>query len=102
MSVDFPRLRHFPVFLLLSACVDGAPYGFEPVKKSEDDSYAPAVAAPDCRPNNDGIITQQELPFVVGVAAHIRVGEGPMTVDVDGFDVGGTRRWDLSTPLPET
>jgi hypothetical protein len=101
MSVEFPRFRLLPL-CLLSACVNGAPYGFEPVKAPPDDSYAPAVAAPDCRPNNDGVITREEMPFVVGVAAHIRVGEGPITVNTEGFESNGTRRWDLSTPTPET
>ena len=101
-TTDFPRFRLLALCSLVTACVDGAPYGFEPVKAKEDDSYAPAVATPDCRPNNDGIIDQAEMPFVVGVAAHIRVGEGPLFVNPAGFDDNGTQRWDLSTPSPQS
>ncbi|MBI5495985.1 MAG: hypothetical protein HY904_13250 [Deltaproteobacteria bacterium] len=88
---------------VLAGCVAGAPYGCEPAPAREDDSYVSPVNAPDCRPNNDGVIERQEMPFVLGAVARIRVGSGPMDVDVDGYvDETGIRRWDFSTPLPDS
>lgn len=96
------RLAGMGMWLVCAGCVEGAPWGFEPAQDTPDDGYRGAVVAPDCRPNNDGTITRDELPFVVGVPARIRVAEGPVPVDVDGFVSGGERRWDFSTPVPET
>lgn len=68
----------------------------------DDASYAPPVTAPDCRPNDDGVIDASELPFVPGAVARVRVGEGPLPVDVVGsVDADGNRTWDFSRPEPE-
>lgn len=84
-----------------SACANGLPYGLEPLPADADDSYEPVVTAPDCRPNNDGVIERAEMPFVVGAVARVRVGEGPLAVNVDGFeDETGEITWDFSTPAP--
>lgn len=65
------------------------------------DTYVPGVQVPDCRPNNDGIITIDELPVVLGAAARIRVAND-VAVDVSGVDDNGVTVWDLSNPAPET
>jgi hypothetical protein len=96
------RVEQLGWLVVLGGCVNGAPWGFEPAPKDENDDYVGTVVAPDCRPNNDGIITRNEMPFVVGVPARVRVAEGPVAVNVDGFVEDGVRRWDLSTPLPES
>ncbi len=99
MRVD--RLVWMAVVVALGACVNGLPYGLEPLPADEDDTYEPVVTAPDCRPNNDGVIERDEMPFVVGAVARIRVGEGPLAVNVDGFeDESGEITWDFSTPEP--
>ncbi len=80
---------------LLAAC-EAAP--LDP----EDASYAPPVLAPDCRPNDDGVIEAAELPFVPGAAARVRVRAGPTPVDVVAIDVDGEPTWDFSRPDPES
>ena len=70
MRVD--RLFWLAVVVSSGACVNGLPYGLEPLPADEDDTYEPVVTAPDCRPNNDGVIERDEMPFVVGaVAQHL-------------------------------
>ncbi|HEY1100553.1 MAG TPA: hypothetical protein VGF99_16550 [Myxococcota bacterium] len=63
------------------------------------DVYAPVVEVPDCRPDNDGIITADEMPVVVGAIARNRIGTN-VPVDIDGT-VGddGVTRWDLTRPV---
>jgi hypothetical protein len=74
----------------------------EPAPLDDDAEYAPAFAAPACRPNDDGTITKDELPFVVGAVSRVRVATGPVEVDVVGTDEDGVRTWDFSRPDPET
>jgi hypothetical protein len=58
------------------------------------------VALPDCAPNTDGRIVKDELPFVVGATARVRVGSD-LQVDTDGVAAqGSARSWDLSRPDP--
>lgn len=65
-----------------------------------DDPPAPTVALPDCQPNADGRITRDELPFLVGGTARVRVGT-TVAVDTDGEPGQGSARvWDLSRPDP--
>jgi hypothetical protein len=65
-----------------------------------EDPLAPAVALPECAPNTDGRIVRDELPFVVGATARVRVGS-ELEVDTDGVPAqGSARSWDLSRPDP--
>jgi hypothetical protein len=81
-------------FVVVAGC-DPAPY------TSEELDYAPVFTAPDCRPNNDGVIDANELPFVLGATARVRVGEN-IDLDVDGEVIDGVRTWDLTRPDPTT
>lgn len=104
MRAEFAAPQRFAtaMIVLCTAC-GGAPYGCEPAEPLEDDSYSATLQAPDCRGNNDGTITFAEMPFVPGAVARIRVQEGPVSVDTAGFDdEDGVRRWDFSTPAPES
>lgn len=78
--------------IALCACTPG------PVV-DDPDAFAPVVQVPDCRPNNDGIITFDELPVVTGAVARNRIGVN-VPVDVVG-QVGddGVRFWDLTRPV---
>jgi hypothetical protein len=85
------------------SCSAGAPWGLEPAPEDQEDAYSPRITAPDCRPNNDGVIERAEMPFVVNAAVRIRVQVGDLPVDVDGHVGGdGVRRWDFSLPDPTT
>jgi hypothetical protein len=66
---------------------------------ADADSYVPVVQIPDCRPDNDGVITIDELPVVLGAAARVRVAND-VAVDVEGVTEDGVTVWDLSTPDP--
>lgn len=67
----------------------------------DDEDFEPAIAVPDCRPNNDGIIEASELPVVVGATARVRIGQ-QIPFDVDGDeDDDGTIVWDLTRPDPQ-
>jgi hypothetical protein len=85
---------------LVAAAVGGAACSPAPLPVDAD-TYVPGVQVPDCRPNNDGIITIDELPVVLGAAARIRVAND-VAVDVSGVDDNGVTVWDLSNPAPET
>jgi hypothetical protein len=92
--------RHVVVTLAAAAAVGvGA---CDPAGISDDDeAFEPAIAVPDCRPNNDGVIEASELPVVVGATARVRVGEN-IPVDVEGtVDDQGLRVWDLTRPNPD-
>jgi hypothetical protein len=80
--------------LALAAC-EAAPVD------PDDASYAPPVQAPDCRPNDDGTIDAAELPFVPGAAARVRIGVGPLPVDVVARTIDGEATWDFSRPDPD-
>lgn len=86
--------------ILAGAACDPAPL------PADDATYAPPVAAPACPANDDGVITRDELPFVPGAAARVRVraaDPAPFTVDVTAQeDADGVRGWDLSRPDPAT
>ncbi len=74
---------------------------------SSDMSIEPPVdASPDmmqpvfCMPNNDGVITRQEVPLRAGLSATYSV-TGDVAFDTAGEEQGdGTRVWDLSGELP--
>ena len=66
----------------------------------DDDFYVAETAAPTCRPNNDGIITADELILVQGVRSRFRVTDGPVDVDIEGKNEGGVTVWDLTRPDP--
>jgi len=67
----------------------------------EDEDFEPVIAVPDCRPDNDGVITAAELPVVVGATARVRIGQQiPFDVDGDVDDDDGTIVWDLTRPDP--
>jgi len=61
----------------------------EPAPLPEDEFYVGGSPLAQCIPNNDGVITQDEMPFVADAKARIRVGEGPLEVDVDGTEEDG-------------
>ncbi len=88
--------------LLLLAAAACALVACEPAPIDDDAQYAPPFAAPSCRPNDDGVIVKDELPFVTGATARVRVATGPVAVDVIGEDIDGVRTWDFSRPDPET
>jgi len=87
-------IKQSPIFaaLALCACTPG------PVV-DDPEAFAPVVQVPDCRPNNDGIITFDELPIVTDAVARNRIGVN-VPVDVVG-QVGddGVRFWDLTRPV---
>lgn len=79
------------IFLLLVGCAPA------PALKHPE---LPATALPDCQPNLDGRITKDELPFVIGAVAHVRVGHD-LDVSTRGDAAQGSKRsWDLSRPDP--
>jgi hypothetical protein len=79
---------------MIAAC-DPAPIS------DDDEAFEPAIAVPDCRPNNDGVIEASELPVVVGATARVRIGQ-QIPFDVDGdVDDNGTIVWDLTRPDPQ-
>jgi hypothetical protein len=80
--------------VLLGVACDPAPV------TDDDENFEPAIAVPDCRPNNDGIIEASELPVVVGATARVRIGQ-QVPFDVDGDDDDGTIVWDLTRPDPK-
>ncbi len=67
----------------------------------DQETFVPVVNIPQCTPNNDGIISIDELPVVLGAAARVRVAND-VAVDVDGVEQDGVTIWDLSSPDPET
>ena len=72
-----------------------------PAPAPVDERFAP-VALPACHANADGSIAHDELPFVVGAVARVRVGTN-VSVDVAGAPGQGSARvWDLSRPAPES
>ena len=94
-------------FDVVAVCVSGAlvsgvfALGCDPLPLPEDeDEFVPVFTVPDCRPDNDGVIDRDELPFVVGAEARVRVGQN-VTVDVDGEVIDGVRTWDLTRPDPK-
>lgn len=81
------------LFLVVTAC--------EPAPLPDDELYVGANPLVQCVPNNDGVITQEEMPFITGAQARIRVAEGPVNVDVGGSEKDGTIEWDFSRPDPQ-
>ena len=54
-----------------------------------------------CRPNQDGVITRQEVPLRAGLSATYSVATDVASVSTAGSDNGdGTRTWDLSGVIP--
>src|SRR5688500_11120371 len=105
MRVDVALQRTALVLVTALCACEGAPYGLgpDPGALDGDDDYEPVVQAPDCRGNNDGVIARDELPFIEGAVARVRVRQGPVDMDTTGFiDEDGDRRWDFSTPDPES
>src|SRR4051794_1734052 len=95
MRFDASRRGRLPlplVALFAAACA--------PAAAPHDALFTP-VALPSCPANADGIITADELPFVVGATARVRIGQN-VAVDVNGKPgQGGARVWDLSRPDPD-
>lgn len=57
------------------------------------------LALPGCTPNNDGVITREEVPIQAGLRATFRVAEN-VDVSTSGSPLpNNRRRWDLSGPL---
>jgi hypothetical protein len=80
------------VLSIVSACA--------PVTPPEGGNVTP-VEFPSCEPNVDGRITRDELLFVEGATARVRIGRD-VSVDVDGeAGQGSARVWDLTRPDPE-
>ncbi len=73
----------------------------EPAPLPEDTLFVGGTPLAQCVPNNDGVITQEEMPFVSGAQARIRVAEGPLEVDVSGTERNGVIEWDFSRPDPQ-
>lgn len=71
---------------------EGNPIDSAPDK---DDVTADMSSSGVCRPNRDGTITRQEVPFTVGVSAKFMVAE-EVTFDTAGTMEAGTRTWDLA------
>lgn len=85
--------------LVVTAVLGMACAACAPGPAPEDPLYLP-VARPECSPNQDGRIDADELPFVVGATARVRVGLD-REVDVAGAAGRGSARvWDLSRPDP--
>jgi hypothetical protein len=82
-------------------CVVGLFMGCDPAPlPGNEEEFVPVFTVPDCRPNNDGVIDKDELPFVVGAEARVRIGEN-VDVDVAGKVIDGVRTWDLTRPEPK-
>ncbi len=96
--------RAMTVLVVVAAVV--AAGACAPAPAPEDTLFTPVVL-PACNANADGIIEHDEMPFVVGATARVRVGEN-VPVDVAGApasSVGGggsARVWDLSRPDPDS
>lgn len=73
--------------------LDAGPGGDDGVDQGGDMGTEPVI----CRPNNDGVITRQEVPLRAGLSATYRVATDVAEVSTAGEDHGdGTRTWDLS------
>ena len=91
--------EHARTSIVLAAVV-AAFAGCAPAPAPHDVLFAP-VALPHCDANGDGRIEHDELPFVVGATARVRVGAS-QNVDVAGKPGRGSARvWDLSRPNPD-
>lgn len=89
--------------LLVGGALVVATAACDPGPLPDDPLYVP-VAIPGCTPNGDGAITADELPFVVGATARVRVGKNlAIAVDGEPGDSGedDARVWDLSRPSPD-
>src|SRR4051812_43436671 len=83
--------------IVLTTAAIAALVGCAPAPAPHDVLFAP-VALPHCEANADGRIEHDELPFVVGATARVRVGAS-QNVDVAGKPGRGSARvWDLSRP----
>ena len=83
-----------------ACCLTLAAAGCMPAPAPDEPLYRP-VALPACAANVDGRIDADELPFVVGATARVRVGLD-REVDVAGAPGRGSARvWDLSRPDPD-
>jgi hypothetical protein len=81
--------------LLLLGCV-----ACSPLAPPEGGNVTP-VEFPSCEPNVDGRITRDELLFVEGATARVRIGRD-VDVNVAGdAGQGSARVWDLTRPAPE-
>ena len=87
-------IKQSPIFaaLALCACTPG------PVV-DDPEAFAPVVQVPDCRPNNDGIITFDELPIVTDAVARNRIGVNVPVNVVGQVGDDGVRFWDLTRPV---
>jgi hypothetical protein len=92
MRFDLAAMQVALVVAAASACAPGP----APVEAL----FTP-VALPTCHANADGIIEHEEMPFVIGATARVRVQEN-VSVDVDGAaGQDSSRVWDLSRPDPD-
>ena len=83
----------------LAASVAVALAACAPAPLPEQGSYIP-VELPACAPNLDGRIDAEELPFVIGATARVRVA-ADVAVDVAGAPGQSSARvWDLTRPDP--
>lgn len=83
----------------LAASVAVALAACAPAPLPEEGSYIP-VELPACAPNLDGRIDAEELPFVIGATARVRVAAN-VAVDVAGAPGQSSARvWDLTRPDP--
>jgi len=65
-----------------------------------DDGRSPGDATVMCRPNNDQVISRDELVFPIGYPVKFRVASGDVPVQTAGVVTDGTTVWDLSGTLP--
>lgn len=98
MCSEHPRIRTSALLALSAAFAGGA--ACAPAPAPEDALYEP-VALPACRPDLDGRIDADELPFVVGATARVRVGLDVPVNTLGEPGRGSARVWDLSRPAPE-
>lgn len=88
--------------LVLCVCTFACAVACAPAPLPPDrDDFVPVVNIPQCTPNNDGVISIDELPVVLGAAARVRIAND-VAVDVDGVEQDGVTVWDLSNPDPAT
>jgi hypothetical protein len=88
----------FVTLMLVAGCLgdDGAP-------TRSDAGYAVVDQAPACRSNNDGVLSRDELPFVLGGSArYLQNPDGTVaTVDPVGEDSPDGPTWDFTSTAGE-
>jgi hypothetical protein len=82
---------------LLACALASTLAGCEPAPVDEEAVYDSPPLGVTCSPNNDGVITMPEMPFVVGARARFKIHSGSAAV-AKGSVVDGVHTWDFTRP----